>query len=75
MFLPLTDPLVPTFNERGAPTCKKYVAELGLMMRNSSKAFQTFWSHFSVFTLEKQPRNLNFQSAFTSNQHFRGYFQ
>ena len=24
--------------------------------------FQTFWSHSSAFPLEKQPRNINFQS-------------
>ena len=30
-------------------------------MSNWPKIFQTFWSHFSVVTLEKQSKNLNFQ--------------
>ena len=67
MFLPLTDLLVAIFNERGAPTSRKSIAELGLMMQNLSKAFETFWSHFSVFALEKQSKNLNFQTVFNSN--------
>ena len=56
--------LVTTFNETGAPTSRKYVAEQGIVMANSSKTFQTFWSHSSVFALEKQPKNLNFQRGF-----------
>ena len=56
--------LVTTFNETGAPTSRKYVAEQDIVMANSSKTFQTFWSHSSVFALEKQPKNLNFQRGF-----------
>ena len=33
-----------------------------VVMSNWSKTFQTFWSHSSVFLLEKQPEKLNFQS-------------
>ena len=73
MFFPLTDNLAAIFNEKDAPTSRMYVAELGIMMQNSSKAFQTFWLHFSVFALEKQPKNLTFPCVFTSNRHFRGY--
>ena len=75
MFLPLRDPLVATFNETRAPTSRKYVAEQGIVMRNWSKTFQTFWSDSSSFALEEQPKNLNFQSVFTSNRRFDGYFQ
>ena len=74
MFLPLKDNLVATFSETRAPTSRKYVAEQDTMMPNWSKTFQNFWSHFSVFALEKQPKNLNFQSVFTSKRPFGGYF-
>ena len=63
-FLPLIDHLVATFNETRAPTSKKYVSEQGIVMPNWSETFQTCWSYSSVFDLEKQPKNLNFQSFF-----------
>ena len=75
MFLPLTDPLAATFNEAGASTSKTYVAEIGIMMPNLSKAFPIFCSHFSVFSSEKQHKYLNFQNVITSNRPFGGYFQ
>ena len=75
MFLPLTDPLVATFNETHAPTSRKHVAEQGIVMPNWSKTFQTFWLHSSNLALEKQAKNLNFHSVFTSNGPFCGYFQ
>ena len=31
-------------------------------MSNWSKIFLSFWSHFSEFTLDKQPKKLNFQN-------------
>ena len=64
-----------TFREPRAPTSRKYVAEQDIVMRNWSKTFQTFWSDSSSFALEEQPKNLNFQSVFTSNRRFDGYFQ
>ena len=64
-----------TFNERGESTSGKYVGEQGIKMPNWSKTLQIFWPHFSIFALEKQPKNLNFQSVLTSNKHFRGYFR
>ena len=33
-FLPLNDPLMATFNETRAPTSRKYVAEVGILMPN-----------------------------------------
>ena len=53
--------LVGTFNETRAPTSRKYVAEQGIVMPNWSKIFQNFWSHSSVFALEKQPQSLLFR--------------
>ena len=74
-FLFLKDPLVATYNEMRAPISRKYVAERRKVMLNWLKTFQNFWSHSFVFALEKQPKNLNFQSFFTSNRTFGGYFQ
>ena len=67
--------MVDTFNETRAPNSRKYVAEQGMLMPNWSKPFQTFWPHSSVFALEKQHRNKNFQRFFTSKRPFGGYFQ
>ena len=53
-----------TFIETRAPTSRKYVAEQGIVMSNSSKTFQSFWLHSSVFALETQPKNLSFQWFF-----------
>ena len=64
MFLPLKDSLVVTFNETCAPTSRKNVAEQGILVPNWSRTFQSFWSHFSIFALDKQPKNLNFQGFF-----------
>ena len=72
--MPLIDTLMATFNETCAPTSRKYAAEQGIAMPNCSKTFQTFRSHSSVFALERKPKNLNFDSFFTSNRHFGGYF-
>ena len=36
---------------------------------------QTFWFHSSVFALEKQLKNISFQSAFTFKRFIGGYFQ
>ena len=57
MLLTLREQLVATFNETRALTSRKYVAEQAIVIRNWSKIFQTFWSHSSVFALEKQPEN------------------
>ena len=49
-----------SFNEMCSPTSRIYVAEQGIVISDGSKTFQTFWSP----ALEKQPKNLNFQSIF-----------
>ena len=51
-----------TFNEKRTNAFRKYGSEQGIMMPNWSKTFQNFWSHSSVFNLEKLPKNLNFHS-------------
>ena len=58
-----------------APTSGKCVAEQGIVMPNLSGKLQFPWSHSSIFSLEKQPKNLNFQNLFTSKTPFGGYFQ
>ena len=50
-----------TFNERCAPTSRKYVTEEGIVMPNWSKAFETFCSHYSVFALENNLRIIFFR--------------
>ena len=45
---------MPTFNERGAPTFRKYVAQESIVRRNWSKTFQSFWFHSTVFGLKQQ---------------------
>ena len=75
VFLPLKDILLDTFSETRAPTSRKHVSEQSIVMSNWSMKFQTFWSHSSAFPLEKQPKNINFQSFFISNRPFAGYFQ
>ena len=74
-FLPLIDPLVATFSETCAPTSRKYVAEKGLMMPNLWQTRQSFWLHSSFFLLERYPKNLNFQSFYTTKTSFDGDFQ
>ena len=53
IFLPLTNALVTTFGRRLAPTSGKFVAEQGILILNLLGTLQHFWSHFSVFALEK----------------------
>ena len=57
---------VATFNEKRAPTFRKNVTEPDIILSNFLQPLQFFWSHSSVFALEKQPENLSFQSFFTS---------
>ena len=63
-----------TFNETGALISRKNKAEQGIVMPKWSKVFQSFWSHSSVFALEKEPKKLNFQSFFTSKRPVGDYF-
>ena len=46
-----------------------------LTIPNVSETRQSSWLHSSTFPLEKQPKNLNFQSFFNSNRPFDYYFQ
>ena len=66
--------MVATFNGRRAVTCRKHVSEQNIIIPNWSKIIQRFWSHSSVFALEKQPISLNCLSFLTTNRPFCGYF-
>ena len=57
-----------TFHETRAPTSIKYAAEQDITMPNLSQSLQLFWSHSSVFALEKYPKNQNFRSIFASKK-------
>ena len=59
-FSPLRNHFLTSINETRAPTSGKYVVEQGLLSRNWSKIFQTFWLHLSVFVLEEQPEKVIF---------------
>ena len=74
VFLPVRNSLVASFNERRAPTSRKYVVEQALPTPNWSKKFQTFWSHFSVFALENYSKNLNFWSILASKRTLCGTY-
>ena len=63
-FLPIKNTSLDTFSETRALTSRKHVSEQSIVMSNWSIKFQTFWSHSSAFPLEKQPKNINFQSFF-----------
>ena len=62
--LPLTNPLVTTFSETRPSASRKHVSEQSIVMSNWWKKFQTFSLDSSVFLLEKQSKNLNFESIF-----------
>ena len=64
-----------TFNTTRAPNSRKYVTQQGILMPNWTRTFQAFWLHSSVFVLEKQHKNLNFQSFLPLVGPFGGYFQ
>ena len=64
IFVPLNETLVATVYETRAPTFRKYATEQCMLMPNLSRINKIFWSHFSVFALEKQPENLDFLSFF-----------
>ena len=49
-----------TFNEKRAPTSRKYVAKQYIITPNLLQELQFLWSHSSVFALEKQPENFKF---------------
>ena len=65
-FFNLRNPLVATFGERHAPTTRKHLVKRGLPVKNLSKTFETFWSYFFVFSLEKRREKLIFKRLFSS---------
>ena len=53
IFLSKKEPLVATFSETCALTSRKQIIEPGIIIPNWLENLQRFWSHSSVFTLEK----------------------
>ena len=51
-----------TFRETCAIPSRKYASEPGMAIPNLSEKLQFFWSHASVFALERKLKKLNFQS-------------
>ena len=51
-----------TFRETCAVPSRKYVSKPGMIIQTLSEKLQFFWSHASVFALERQLKKLNFQS-------------
>ena len=45
--------LVATFSETRGPISKEHVASQGIMIPKLLETLQCFWSHFSLFALEK----------------------
>ena len=56
------------FNETGAFTSRWYEVEQVVLIPNLSETLEDFWSHSSVFTLEKYSKNLSFKSTFTTKK-------
>ena len=51
-----------TFNKTCELTSRKYVFEQGMSIASLSEKNEVFWSHSSVFALEKQSKKVNFHS-------------
>ena len=51
-FLPRKQPLVATLSKTNPIVSRKYVAEQGMDIPNSSETLKLFWLHSSVFDLE-----------------------
>ena len=51
ILLLLKEALVVTFNEKRAPTSRKYIAEQDIIISNLLQFFQFFWQDSSVFAL------------------------
>ena len=66
--------MVAIFSKAHALTSRKYVSKLDINVPNSSDHLNFFWSHPSIFALETQSKNLDFQRFFTSKTSFGGYF-
>ena len=64
-----------TFNETCAITSRKYLSETTLSVPILSQKLQYFWSHCSVFALEKLTKKLNFHRFFIPKIIIGGYFQ
>ena len=48
------------FSEMGAFTSGRYEVEQVVLIPNLSETLEDFWSHSSIFALEKYSKNLSF---------------
>ena len=64
-----------TFNERCAPTSRKYVAQQGIAMTDLLEKLKFLWLHTSVYAQQKQQLNLNFRSFLKSKHPFVATFE
>ena len=67
-FLPLRGLAVAAFSETGAFDSRWYEVEQVVLIPNLSETLEDFWSHSSVFALEKYSKNLSFKSIFTTKK-------
>ena len=56
------------FSETGAFTSRWYEVEQVVLIPNLSETLEDFWSHSSVFALEKYSKSLSFKSIFTTKK-------
>ena len=56
------------FSETGAFTSRWYKMEQVVLIPNLSETLEDFWSHSSLFALEKYSKNLSFKSIFTTKK-------
>ena len=56
------------FSETGAFTSRWYEVEQVVLIPNLSETLEDFWSHSSLFALEKYSKNLSFKSIFTTKK-------
>ena len=54
------------FRETGAFTSRWYEVEQVVLIPNFPETLEGFWSHSSVFALEKYSKNLSLKSIFTT---------
>ena len=62
------------FSETGGFTSRWYEVEQVILIPNLSETLEDFWSHSSVFELEKYSKNLSFKSVFTTKKTFVATF-
>ena len=68
VFLPLRGLAVAASSETDVFTSRWYEVEQIVLIPNLSETLEDFWSHSSVFALEKYSKSLSFKSIFTTKK-------